>query len=315
MRIFVAGATGAIGRQLVPQLLDAGHTVVGTTRSPRRADELDRLGAEGVVMDPVDRRAVSQAVRDAKPEVVVHQLTALGDLSPMAMRNLDRAFAKTNRLRTEGLDHLLAAAGEVGAQRFLAQSFTGWPYARTGGAVKTEDDPLDQDPPSTARETLAAIRHIETVVPAAAGLVGIVLRYGGFYGPGTGMTRGGSQFEGIRRRQVPLIGDGGGVWSMIHIEDAARATVAAVERGGPGVYNIVDDEPAPASMWLPVFAEVAGAKPPRRIPSWLARPLAGRQVVQMMTESRGASNAKAKRELGWQPRYASWREGIRIGLG
>lgn len=315
MRIFVAGATGALGRQLVPRLIASGHSVVGTTRSVRRAAELADAGAEGVVLEPLDRTAVIAAVRDAAPEVVMNQLTALGHLKPTQMRNIDRAFAETNRLRTEGTDHLLAGAREAGAQRFVAQSFAGWPSGRTGSRVKTEEDPLDEDPPAASRQTLAAIQHIERTVPAAEGMVGIVLRYGGFYGPGTGMTTGGSQLEAIRRRQMPLVGDGGGVWSMIHIEDAATATVAAVERGGPGVYNIVDDDPAAVSEWLPAFAEVAGGKRPLRVPAFLARVVAGEQAVLMMTENRGASNAKAKRELGWRPQYPTWREGIRTGLG
>jgi nucleoside-diphosphate-sugar epimerase len=315
MRIFVAGATGAVGKQLVPLLVAAGHTVVGTSRDARRAAGLRDQGASGVALDPLDERVVRRALRDAAPDVVVHQLTALSDLGPTAFRNMDKAFAATNRLRTDGVDLLLDAAREVGAKRFVAQSFSGWPSARTGGPVSTEDEPLDPSPPKRVRETLAAIRHLESVVPAADGIAGLALRYGGFYGPGTGTSPGGSQYEAVRKRQFPIIGDGGGVWSLVHIEDVAGATAAAVERGEAGIYNVVDDDPAPIREWLPAFAAAIGAPPPRRVPVWLGRLLAGEQAVVMMTSGRGASNAKAKRELGWQPRFASWREGFRTGLG
>ena len=310
MRIFLAGATGAIGGRLVPLLLEAGHEVTGTTRSPAKADMLRAAGAEPVIADGLDRDAIVAAIAAARPDAIVHQLTALGDLT--SLRNLDGAFALTNRLRTEGTDNLLAGAREAGTRRFVAQSFTGWPYARTGGPVKTEDDPLDPDPVPSMSKTLAAIRRLEQTVTQAGG---IALRYGGFYGPGTGLTPGGDQVELIRKRRFPIVGDGGGVWSFIHIDDAAAATLAALERGTPGaIYNVVDDDPAPVREWLPALAAAAGAKPPRRLPRWLARVVAGESVATMMTEIRGASNAKAKRELGWEPAHPSWREGFRAAL-
>ena len=310
MRIFLAGATGAIGGRLVPLLLEAGHEVTGTTRSPAKADMLRAAGAEPVIADGLDRDAIVAAIAAARPDAIVHQLTALGDLT--SLRNLDGAFALTNRLRTEGTDNLLAGAREAGTRRFVAQSFTGWPYARTGGPVKTEDDPLDPDPVPSMSKTLAAIRRLEQTVTQAGG---IALRYGGFYGPGTGLTPGGDQVELIRKRRFPIVGDGGGVWSFIHTDDAAAATLAALERGTPGaIYNVVDDDPAPVREWLPALAAAAGAKPPRRLPRWLARVVAGESVATMMTEIRGASNAKAKRELGWEPAHPSWREGFRAAL-
>jgi nucleoside-diphosphate-sugar epimerase len=306
MRIFLAGATGALGSRLVPQLLAAGHDVTGTTRSSAKADALRAAGVEPVVADGLDRDAIVAAVVGARPDAIVHQLTALAGMS--SLRDFDGAFALTNRLRTEGTDNLLAAAREAGVGGFVAQSYAGWPYARSGGPVKSEDDPLDPDPVPSMRETLAAIRHLEAAVTEAGG---IVLRYGGFYGPGTGLTRGGEQVEMIRKRRFPIVGDGGGVWSFVHIDDAAAATVAALERGTPGIYNVVDDEPAPVRDWLPVLAAAAGAKPPRRLPRWLARLAAGEALTAMMTESPGASNAKARGELDWAPAHPSWREGFR----
>ena len=310
MRIFLAGATGAIGGRLVPLLLEAGHEVTGTTRSPAKADMLRAAGAEPVIADGLDRDAIVAAIAAARPDAIVHQLTALGDLT--SLRNLDGAFALTNRLRTEGTDNLLAGARAAGTRRFVAQSFAGWPYARTGGPVKTEDDPLDPDPVPSMSKTLAAIRRLEQTVTQAGG---IALRYGGFYGPGTGLTPGGDQVELIRKRRFPIVGDGGGVWSFIHIDDAAAATLAALERGTPGaIYNVVDDDPAPVREWLPALADAAGAKPPRRVPRWLGRIAAGDAVTAMLTEIRGASNAKAKRELGWEPAHPSWREGFGAAL-
>src|ERR671919_1295232 len=310
MKIFVAGATGALGRVLVPQLVAGGHEVVGLTRTPSKQDLLRDLGARPAVADALDPDAVARAVAEAEPEVIVHQLTALS--GEIDMRHMDRSFAETNRLRTEGTDHLLAAGRAVGVERFVAQSYAGWPFARTGGPVKDESDPLDPTPPDGLREMLDAIRHLENAVTGAGWTEGVVLRYGGFYGPGTSLSvkPEGEHVALIRKRRFPLVGDGAGVWSFIHIEDAAAATAAAVERGAPGIYNIVDDEPAPVSVWLPATAELFGAKPPRRIPRWLARIVAGELATVMMTEVRGASNAKAKRELGWQPHYASWREGF-----
>ncbi len=313
MKVFVAGATGAIGKPLLPQLVAAGHEVAALTRSPDKAEGLLAAGVEPVVADALDRDAIVAAIVRAKPDVIVHELTAIDDLSDM--RHFDRGFATTNRLRTEGTDNLLAGARGAGTRRFVAQSFGGWPYAREGDMVKSEDDPLDENPPTAIRQTLAAIKHLERAVTSAEGIEGLVLRYGGFYGPGTSIDAdGGQTTEMVRKRRFPIVGDGNGVWSLVHVEDAAAATVAAVERGEPGIYNVTDDEPAPVREWLPVFAEAIGAKPPRRVPAWLGRLAAGELAVMMMTAIRGASNAKAKRELGWAPRYPSWREGFRTGL-
>jgi 2-alkyl-3-oxoalkanoate reductase len=310
MRVFVAGAAGAIGQQLLPQLVAQGHQVTASTRSPARAARLRELGAEPVVMDGLDAMAVGEAVARAEPEAVIHQMTSLAAAGGSDLRHFDRTFAVTNRLRTRGTDHLLAAAAAAGARRFVAQSYTGWPNIREGGPVKTEDDPLDPDPPAAQRESLAAIRYLERVVPAAAPLQGIVLRYGSFYGPGASEA-----FAGlVRKRRLPVIGDGAGVWSFLHIRDAAAATVAALERGRPGVYNVVDDEPARVAEWLPFLAQAVGAQPPRRIPVWLGRLAAGEVAVAAMTQIRGSSNARAKRELGWQPAWPSWRRGFSGGL-
>jgi nucleoside-diphosphate-sugar epimerase len=313
MKVFVAGATGALGKQLVPQLVARGHEVVGMTRSPDKQDLVRSLGARPVVADALDPDAVAQAVAQAEPDVIVHQLTALsGDFD---MKHLGKFFALTNRLRTEGTDHLLAAGRAVGVKRFVAQSYAGWPGARSGGPVKTEEDPLDPAPPDAMRGTLDAIQYLEDAVTGASWTEGVVLRYGGFYGPGTGMARGGDQAQLIEKRKWPIIGAGGGVWSFVQIEDAAAATVEAIEHGGRGVYNVVDDEPAPVREWLPALATALDARKPMRVPRWVGRLAAGEAAVVMMTEVRGASNAKAKRELGWQPRYASWRQGFAKGLG
>jgi nucleoside-diphosphate-sugar epimerase len=313
MRIMVAGATGAIGRPLLPLLVAAGHAVFGMTRSPEKADAVRAAGGVPVVADALDEAAVLSAMRQVRPEVVVHQLTAIPPR--LDIRKFEREFALTNRLRREGTDHLVEAARAVGAGRLIAQSFTGWPYAREGGPVKSEDDPLDPDPPPALRSTLAAIRYLEAKVTGAVAIDGIVLRYGAFYGPGTSIGAGGSLVEELRRRRLPIVGRGSGIWSFIHVEDAARATLAAIERGRPGIYNILDDEPAPVLEWLPVLAASVGAKPPLRIPAWLARLAIGRHGVMVMTEARGASNAKAKRELAWVPRWPSWRGGFAGGLG
>jgi 2-alkyl-3-oxoalkanoate reductase len=313
MRMLVAGATGALGRRLVPLLVAGGHQVTAMTRSLGKTMDLYAAGAEPVVADALDRDAVLAAVTAARPEVVVHQLTALASVT--SFRKFDEGFAATNRLRTEGTDHLLAAARAAGARRFVAQSFAGWPFARIGGPVKTEDDPLDPDPPAELRRTLDAIRHLESAVLGAEGLEGVVLRYGGFYGPGTSVGDGGFMLDDLRRRRFPMVGAGTGVWSFVHIDDAATATAAAVERGAPGIYQIVDDDPAPVSAWLPALAAAAGARPPRRVPAWLARRLGGEHGVVLMTEARGAANAKARRELGWTPAYPSWRQGFRSSLG
>jgi nucleoside-diphosphate-sugar epimerase len=320
MKVFVAGATGALGRALVPQLVARGHEVVGMTRSASKQDLVRSLGARPVVADALDPDAVAQAVASAEPEVIVHQLTALsGRMSARDMRHPDRSFAATmtNRLRTEATDHLLAAGRAVGARRFVAQSIAAFRFAHTGGPVQTEADPLDPDPPAALRTAQAAILYMERAVTTIEWGEGLALRYGSWYGPGTGISLAPDAVMAgpIRKRRFPIVGDGGGVWSLVHIQDAAAATAIAVERGQPGVYNVVDDEPAPVREWLPVLASALDAKPPRRVPRWLARLLAGETATVMMTEVRGASNEKAKRELGWTPRYASWRQGFAQGLG
>ncbi len=312
MRIFLAGATGAIGRRLVPLLIQAGHDVVGTTREPQRVRALEAAGADGVIVDGLDGDAVLAAVADAKPDVVVHELTALS--GPANLRRFDEYFAQTNRLRTRGTDNLIAAAQAAGVSRLVAQSYTGWPNQRSGSLVKTEEDPLDPSPTAASRQSLAAIKHLESAVTGTPGLDGVVLRYGSLYGPGTALGAGGELLEMVRRRRLPIVGGGTGVWSHVHIDDAATATLLAVEGGAPGIYNIVDDEPAPVSEWLPELAAAIGAKPPQRLPAWLARPLLGEHGIAVMATIRGSSNAKAKRELGWTPAYPSWRQGFRAGL-
>jgi nucleoside-diphosphate-sugar epimerase len=305
MRVFVTGATGALGRHLVPGLVAAGHEVTATTKTPGKAAQLREAGAEPVVVDGLDREAVIAAVLTAGPEVIVHEMTALAGMR--SFRNPDKLFAVTNELRTRGTDNLLAAAAQAGTRRVVAQGYAGaGPDKPSGGPLKTEEDPLDWRPLPKAARALAAIRHVDQTVPLEAP-EGIVLRYGGFYGPGTGDFL----LDAVRKRQVPVIGGGTGVWSFIEITDAAAATIAAVERGAPGAYNVVDDDPAPVAEWLPYLARVVGAKPPLRVPAWLGRLLAGEFVVAQMTTSRGSSNEKARKELGWVPRYASWREGFR----
>jgi len=293
-------------------LVQAGHAVTGMTRSADKAGAIRRAGADAVVADALDAAAVARAVFEARPEVIIHQLTAL----PQAIdvRKFAEQFAMTNRLRTEGTDNLLAAAHQTGVRRFIAQSYAGWQYARTGSAVKTENDPLDPNPPAAFRATLAAIQHVESATLNAQGIEGLVLRYGGFYGPGNAIGAGGPVIEQVRKRQFPILGGGGGVWSFIHIDDAARATAAAVEHGAPGIYNIVDDEPATVAEWLTGLAHSVGAKPPRHLPGWLGRLLIGEAGMIMMTEVRGASNQKAKRELGWEPQWKTWRDGFKNGL-
>ncbi|HKX66235.1 MAG TPA: NAD(P)-dependent oxidoreductase [Intrasporangium sp.] len=313
MRVLLAGASGALGHSLTPALVQAGHEVYGTTRSGNTAS-IAKAGATPLRMDGLDRESVLSAVEEAKPDVIIHQLTALR--AGMDPRQFDRTFGPTNRLRTEGTDHLLEAARTFEVGRFLAQSFTGWTNPRTGTGLADETTGLDPDPAPQSRQTLAAIRHVEEAVGGATDLEGVVLRYGGFYGPGTGIAKGedGEILQMIRRRKMPLVGDGAGVWCFVHAVDAASATVAAVERGAPGLYNIVDDEPAPMSEWLPGLAEAVGAKPPRHVPVWLARLLIGEHGVNLMTKIRGSSNAKAKRELGWTLKYPTWRIGFAQGL-
>jgi nucleoside-diphosphate-sugar epimerase len=307
MKVFVAGAAGAIGKQLVPQLIATGYEVVGMTRSDGKRKMLSELGATPVVADALDPDQVAAAVAHAQPDVVVHELTSI---DARDMRHFDRSFALTNRLRTEGTDHLLSAARAASVSRFVAQSYASWPYARTGGAVKSEDDPLDPTPAHEMRESMAAIRHLEQAVVRADWTEGIVLRYGAFYGPGTSLSPGGEQFEMVRKRKFPVVGSGAGVWSFVHIADAAQATVAAIQHGRRGIYNVVDDEPAPVRDWLPALAESIDAPRPWRVPRFVGQLMAGEAATVMMTETRGASNAKAKRELGWQPIHPSWRQGF-----
>jgi nucleoside-diphosphate-sugar epimerase len=308
MRVFVAGGTGAVGTPLVRQLIERGHDVTATTRHPERADHIRKLGATVARMNGLDAASVGEAVARAEPDAIIHQMTSLAGVSDL--RHFDRTFRTTNALRTTGTRHLLAAADAAGVKRFLAQGYTGWPITRAGEGPSTESEPFDEHPVHSQRETLAALRVLEQSVLGAP-LVGIVLRYGSLYGASASEPL----FEMVRRRMLPVIGDGAGVWSWIHVDDAASATVAALERGEPGVYNVVDDEPAPAAVWIPYLAELAGAKPPRHVPAWLGRLLAGEAVVHMMTEVRGASNEKAKWVLDWRPRGASWRDGFADALG
>jgi len=305
MKVLVAGATGSVGSRLVPQLVERGHEVVGTSRSATSADRLRALGATPMVLDVLDPGATRDVVADTMPDAIVHEATALAGKNDL--RHFDESFAGTNRLRTDGTDNLIAAARETGVSRLVAQSYAGWPYAREGGPVKSEDDPLDPSPVPEMRETLDAIEHLERRVTDAGGTV---LRYGGLYGAPDDV-----QVELVRKRRFPIVGDGGGVWSFVHLDDAASATVLAVEQGDAGIYNVVDSDPAPVSEWLPALAEAVRAKPPRRVPRWVARFLAGDVGVVLMTEVRGASNAKARRELDWTLRHPSWREGFETAYG
>lgn len=313
MRVFVAGSTGAIGKFLVPKLLESGHDVIALSRSARKVASLEQMGAEVTLADALDAQELTAAVQKADPEVIIHQLTAL--VGAGNFKRMDEEFEQTNRLRTEATDTLLTAGRQVGARRFIVQSFCGWPFAREGGAVKSEDDPLDPNPPASFRKILEAIRYLEEAVLRARDLEAFALRYGILYGPGTAIAKAGSVVELVRKRKLPLVGDGGGIWSFTHVQDAADATVAAVSHGAPGIYNVVDDEPAPVATWLPFLAQTVGAKPPRRLPAWLARFAIGDGGVSMMTKIRGGSNAKVKRNLGWRPIYPSWRRGFVEGLG
>jgi 2-alkyl-3-oxoalkanoate reductase len=308
MRVFVAGGTGVIGQYLVPGLVSAGHDVTASTRSPAKASRLKDQGATPAIVDGLDRQAVLKAVTAAQPEVIIHQMTALTGMR--SFRHFDKEFAVTNELRSKGTDYLLEAAAQADTRRFIAQSFTGWTNVREGGTVKTEEDPLDPHPLAVTASTLAAIRHLEEVVPKTVP-EGLVLRYGILYGHGASDAL----LEAVRKRQLPVIGRGTGVWSFTEVTDAAATTVAAVSRGAPGIYNVVDDDPAPVAQWLPYLASCLGAKPPLRAPAWLGRLLGGEMTVSMMTEVRGASNDKARRELGWTPAYPSWRDGFPAWAG
>jgi nucleoside-diphosphate-sugar epimerase len=312
MKVFVTGGTGAIGQFLLPLLVENKHEVIALTRSPSKAVRLEEVGVTPFIADPLDKQALTAAVRRAEPEVIIHQLTALS--SAGNFRKFDQEFALTNRFRTEVTDTLLAAARTIGTRRFIAQSYCGWPYAKKGGPVKTEEDPLDPKPPESFTKTLAAIRSLEDKLRNTAFLEGVALRYGNFYGPGTAIGKGGVILKMVRQRRFPIIGGGGGIWSFIHVIDAARATIAAISRGSAGVYNIVDDEPAKVATWLPVLAREIGARPPYKIPHWLGEVMIGKAGVMMMTQIRGCSNAKAKRELNWTPVYPSWRIGFADGL-
>jgi nucleoside-diphosphate-sugar epimerase len=312
MKVLVTGATGAIGRPLVRLLAGRGHRVVGTTRSSEKAARLRADGAEPAVLDVLDRQAVVDAVVRAAPDAVVHQATALS--GRFDMRRFGRFFEATNRLRTVGTDVLLEAARAAGAGRFVVQSYAGWPFGSDRPGLLSEDDPIDRSLPREMRSTADAIAHLEATTLGVEDLEGIVLRYGSFYGPGTSLWPGGEVVEALRKRQLPLVGDGAGVWSLIHVEDAAAATVTVLERGAPGVYHVVDDDPTRVAELLPELARIVGTRPPLRVPAWLARPLIGEAGVWVMTRVRGVSNARAKRELGWMPRYPSWRDGFAAGV-
>lgn len=313
MRVFVAGGTGAVGRPLVLMLVASGHQVTAMSRSPTKVAALRKCGADGVVADGLDREALRRAVAAARPDIVIHQMTRLAEAR--SLRNFDVEFAVTNRLRTEGTDYLIAAARAAGIRRIIVQSYGNWNYERAGAESKSESAPFDPSPPANQRNSLQAIRYCEAAVAAAQDIEGIALRYGNFYGPGTGFSLDGDIANLIRKRQLPIIGTGAGIWCFVHVDDAAAATIAAMTRGSPGVYNICDDDPAPVSTWLPELARILSAKPPRRLPSWLGRLAVGEVGVSMMTRIRGASNDAAKRELDWRLRYTSWREGFRSGLG
>lgn len=308
MRVFVAGGSGALGRRLVPQLVARGHQVTATTTTPSKLGLLQQLGAEAVVMDGLDAVAVGEAVAAARPDAIVHQMTALSmaKYGRPSFRHPERFAATTNRLRTEGTDHLLAAAEATGAH-VVAQSVAIW-YGGANSGWATEEETVSSE--GLGRKIRPAVEsglHVESAVVKAGGAA---LRYGGFYGPGATDD----QIELVRKRWFPIIGDGSGYFSWVHLDDAASATVLAVEQQAHGVFNIVDDEPAQTRDWLPYMAELIGAKKPRRVPGRLARLLAGDMII-VMTQRRGFSNAKAKRELGWQPRYPSWREGFKEALG
>jgi nucleoside-diphosphate-sugar epimerase len=312
MRIFFAGATGVIGRRVLPLLVAGGHEVTAMTRSDSRAGALRESGAAPVVCDVFDADGLRSAMEAARPEVVLHELT---DLPPaLDPRKLEEQAAGNDRIRTEGTRNLVAGAVAAGARRMVAQSIA-FAYEPTGSDLKTEDDPLWDDAAWPLKRSVEALRELDDAVTRTAGIEGLVLRYGFFYGPGSAYAPDGHFAREARRRRFPVVGKGTGIFSFIHVDDAAAATVAAIERGAPGIYNVVDDEPAPFREWVPAYAEALGAKRPRRVPVWLARLVAGGYSVHLATEMHGAANAKAKAELGWEPRYPSWREGFRTALG
>jgi nucleoside-diphosphate-sugar epimerase len=314
LRVFLAGSTGVIGKSLLPLLLEKKHEVFALIHTPQKAKAVEELGARTVIADALNRDELTEAIRKTEPEVIIHELTSLSGVTG-SFRKFDREFALTNRFRTEVTDTMLAAAGVVRARRFIGQSFCGWPFAREGWIIKTEEDPLDASPPASFRKTLEAIRYLENAIIRAENIEALALRYGLLYGEGTGFARDGAIVRQIRKCRIPIIGEGAGVWSFIHVDDAARATLAAVSRGNPGIYNIVDDTPAPVSTWLPELAKILDAKPPYRIPVWLGGLMIGEGGVSMMTKIRGGSNAKAKRDLGWKPVYSDWRKGFAKELG
>jgi nucleoside-diphosphate-sugar epimerase len=313
MKVLIAGGSGAIGRRLIPDLIAQGHDVTALTRSERGKAGLEELGARALIADALDDPAVMSAVTRAEPEVVISQLTALTGVK--SVRRFDKVFALTNRLRIEGTDHLLAAAKAAGARRFIVQSYGNWNFERAGGPAKTEADAFDPSPPQAQTESMAALRHLEAAVRGAEGIEALALRYANFYGPGTSYGVDGEITALVRKRAFPIIGDGAGVWSFVHVDDAAAVTLAALERGRPGVYNVADDEPAPVAQWLPYFAEISGAKAPMHVPVWLGRMAGGEVTVSMVTRIRGAANGLAKREFDWQPRYPSWRQGFAATFG
>lgn len=313
MKIFLAGATGAIGKRLLPMLVASGHEVTGTTRTAAKARSIRSIGAKPEIVDVLNKRQVIEAVERTKPDVIIHEVTAIPQ--SLDLKHFDESFALTNMLRTEGTDHLLVAARQTGCRRFIAQSYAGWTYARTGSWVKREEDPLISEPEESVRDTFQAILHVESAVLNEPRIEGFVLRYGAFYGPGTSLGHRGSVLQDVAKRRVPIVGKGTGYWSFLHVDDAASATVAAVVATSPGLYNICDGEPAPVSEWLPFLADAIGAKPPRHVPSWLGRMAIGEHGVAMMNEVRGASNEKAKSQMRWKPKWPSWRSGFREGLG
>lgn len=312
MRVLVAGASGVVGKVVLPALVARGHTVMGLVRSPSSAAPVEGLGAQPAIVDALDAAAVRDCLQRFQPHAVAHELTALPATTDL--RHFAEVFEQTNRLRTAGLDNLLAAARAVGVRRFVAQSFCGWPNARSGGPAKTEDDPLDAHPPQQFRSTFAALRHVESTMASAADVRGCALRYGAFYGPGTFIGKDGAMVKQVRRRLAPVVGDGAGVWSFLHVADLASATVAALEGDAVGIFNVVDDDPAPVSAWLPDLAEAVGARAPFRMPALLARLLLPEHLVVLITDVRGGSNTKFKRTFRWQPQFASWRDGFRRGL-